>query len=76
MRTIFTNHSERVSVTKNNQESKTYQESNRRRQEMVGSKKLGHKVNVFKRKLERESEMKKSGKFNHERAKVVWIPTN
>ena len=33
IRTIFSHHSERVSVTRNNQEFKKYQESNRRGQE-------------------------------------------
>ena len=33
------------------------------------SKKRGHKVRNFKRKLERENDMEKSGKLNHEREK-------
>ena len=82
MRTIFISHSKRVSVTKNNKESKMYQEPNRRGREKFREsamstafitcqycKKPGHKVRDYKRKLEREYEMKKSGKFNHGREK-------
>ena len=81
MRTIFINHSERVSVTKKNQESNRYQESDRRFREkgrgpamstafMTGHycKKTGHKAKDIKT-LEREYEMVKSGKLNHERGK-------
>ena len=83
MRTIFISHSERLSVTKNKQESKEYQESNRRCREKGEEsamstaffittghffKKSGHKVRDCK-KLEREHEMKKSGTLTHEREK-------
>ena len=82
MRTIFINHSERLSVTKKNPESKMYQEPNRRGREngresamstafittCHDCKKPGHKVKDCK-KLEREYEMEKSGKLNHEREK-------
>ena len=82
MRTIFINYLERVSVTKNNPESKRYQKSNRRGREnsrqsamstafitCYSCKKTDHKVWDCKRKLEREYEMEKSGKFNHEKEK-------
>ena len=80
MRTIFINHSERLSVTKNNPESNRYQGSNRRGREtgresaMLTAfittchycKKAGHKVRECK-KLERDGEMGKTE--NHEREK-------
>ena len=67
IRTIFINHSERMLNTKNNQESKRYQESNCRGRE-TGTmstafitchycKKLGHKIRDCKRRLESEVEM-------------------
>ena len=81
MRTIFINHSERLSATKNNPESNRYQGSNRRGRETGrGSamstalitchycKKPGHEVRDCK-KLEKEYEFKNSGKLNHEREK-------
>ena len=81
MRTIFINHSESLSVTKNNPESKRYQEPNRRGRENGRKsamstalitchycKKTGHKVREHK-KLERQCEMEKSGKLNYEREK-------
>ena len=84
MRTIFINHSEKLSVAKKNQEFKRDEESNRRGwKDSRGSalltafitchyfKKLGHKVRDCKIKLEREYEMEKSGTFNHERKKGV-----
>ena len=79
MRTIFINHSERLSVTKNNPESNRYQRSNRRDRETGREsamstafttchycKKAGHKVRECKQ-LERDCEMEKSQ--NHEREK-------
>ena len=70
IRTIFINHSERVLDTKNNQESKRYQESNCRGRETGREstmstafitchycKKLGHKIRDCKRRLESEVEM-------------------
>ena len=82
IRTVFINHSERMSVTKNNQEFKRYQESNRRgrkngRESAMSTafitchycKKLGHKVRDCKKKLQSEVEMEKSGKVIHEREK-------
>ena len=83
IRTIFINHSVKLSVTKKNQESKRYQEPNRRgwkngRESATSTafitchycKKRGHKVRDCKT-LEGEYEMEKSGKVNHEREKVV-----
>ena len=80
MRTIFINHSERLSVTKIVQSP--YQESNRRgpkngRESAMlttfitchSCKKTDLKVRNCKRKFERECEMEKSGKFNHEKEK-------
>ena len=85
MRTIYINHSERLSVTKKNPESKRYQGSNRRGRETGREsamstalitchycKKPGHKVRDCQ-KLEREYEMEKSGKLNHEREKKWCI---
>ena len=82
MRAIFINHSERLSVTKNNQESREKQQSNRRgwendRKSAMSTtftachycKKTSHKVRDCKIKLERENEVKSSGKSNHEREK-------
>ena len=79
MRTIFINHSERLSVTKKNPESNRYQGSNRRGRETGREsamstplitchycKKTGHKVRECK-KLERDCEMEKSR--NQEREK-------
>ena len=81
MRTIFIDHSERLSVTKKKPESKRYQGSNHRGRETGREstmstafitkschycKKAGHKVRECK-KLERDCEMKKSR--NHEREK-------
>ena len=79
MRTIFINHSERLSVTKNNPEYNRYQGSNRRGRETGREsamstafitchycKKAGHKVRECKQ-LERNCEMEKSR--NHEREK-------
>ena len=79
MRTIFINHSERLSVTKNNPEYNRYQGSNRRGRETGREsamstafitchycKKAGHKVRECKQ-LERDCEMEKSR--NHEREK-------
>ena len=75
MRTIFINHSERVSVTKTNQESNRWCRENGRESAMPTAfitchscKKPGHKVRDCK-KLERECEMEKYGKLNHEREK-------
>ena len=81
MRTLFINHSERLSVTKKNPESNRYQGSNRRerktgRESAMSTalitrhccKKPGHKVRDCK-KLEKEYEMDKSEKLNHEREK-------
>ena len=83
MRAIFINHSQRMSVTKNNPESNTYQGSNHRGRETGREsamsialitchycKKPGHKVRDCK-KLEKEYEMEKSGKFNGER-EIKW----
>ena len=80
-RTTFINHSEGLSVTKNNPESKRYQEPNRRgggngKKSAMSTalitchycKKTGHKVREHK-KLERQCEMEKSGKLNYEREK-------
>ena len=74
MRTIFTNHSERLSVTKNNQESNRRGRESCRKSAMSAAihyspllQKTGHKVRDCKKTLEREYEMEKSGKFNHER---------
>ena len=79
VRTIFINHSERLSVTKKNPESNRYQGPNRRGRETGREsamstalitchycKKPGHKVRDCK-KLQKEYEMEKSGKLNHER---------
>ena len=79
MRTIFLNHSERLSVTKNNPGSNRYQGSNRRGQKTGREsamstalitchycKKSGYKVKECK-KLERDCEREKSR--NHEREK-------
>ena len=73
MKTIFINHSERVSVTKKNQESNCRCRENGRESAMSTAfitchycKKPGHKVSDCK-KLERDCEMEKSG--NHEREK-------
>ena len=79
---IFITHSERVSFTKKNQESKRYQESNRRDRENDRESAMStffitchycknpdHKVRNCKIKLGREYEIKKSGKFSHERDK-------
>ena len=79
MRTIFINHSERLSMTKKNPEYNRYQGSNRRGRETGREsamstafitchycKKAGHKVKECK-KLERDCEMEKSR--NHERGK-------
>ena len=79
MRTIFINHSERLSVTKKNPEYNRYQGSNRRGRETGlesamstafitchNCKKAGHKVRECKQ-LERDCEMEKSR--NHEREK-------
>ena len=81
MRTIFINHSERLSVTKKKSESKRYQGSNHRGREAGREsamstafitkschycKKAGHKVRECK-KMERDCEVKKSR--NHEREK-------
>ena len=81
MRTLFISHSERLSVMKKNPESNKYQGSNRRGRETGREsamstalitchccKKPGHKVKDCK-KMEREYEMEKSGKLNHEREK-------
>ena len=81
LRKIFINHSERLSVTKNNPESKRYQESNRRGWETGresgmstalitchNCKEPSHNVRDCK-KLEKEYEMEKSEKLNHEREK-------
>ena len=83
MSTIFINHSEKVPFTKKNQESKRYQESNCRGRENGREsampfafitchycKNLAHKVKDSRRKLEKEYEMEKSEKFNHEREKM------
>ena len=72
MRTIFINHSERLSVKKNNPESNRYQGSNRRGRETGREsamstalitchyrKKTSHKVRECK-KMERDCEMEKS----------------
>ena len=79
MRTIFINHSERLSVTKKNPEPNRYQGSNRRggetgRESAMSTafitchycKKAGHKVRECKQ-LERDCETEKSR--NHEREK-------
>ena len=79
MRTIFINHSERLSVMKNNPESNRYQGSKCRgretgRESAISTafiichycKKAGHKVRECK-KLERDCEMEKSR--NHESEK-------
>ena len=80
MRTIFINHSEMLSVTKNNPEYNRYQGSNHRGRETGREsamstafitichycKKAGHKVRECKQ-LERDCEMEKSR--NHEREK-------
>ena len=83
MRTIFINHSERLSRTKINPESNRYQGSNRRGRETGREsamstalitchycKKPGHKVRDCKI-LEKEYDMEKSGKLNHEREKKL-----
>ena len=82
MRTSFVNHSEKVSVTKKNQQSRRYQELNRRGRDnswksaMLTAlipchhcKKSGRIVRNCKIKLEREYEMEKSEKINHEKEK-------
>ena len=80
MRTIFINYSERLSVTKKNQESKRYQESNRKSRKNSRAistafiishycKKPGHEVSDRRQKLERDNEMERPGKLNHEREK-------
>ena len=79
MRTIFVNHSERLSMTKKSPESNKYQGLNRRGREtgresamstalitFHSCKKPGHKVRDRK-KMEKEYEMEKSG--SHEREK-------
>ena len=83
MRTIFINHSERLSVAKNNPESSRYQGSNRRVREIGREsamstalitcnycKKPDHKVRDCK-KMKKEYEMEKSGKLSHERKKKM-----
>ena len=82
MRTIFINHSKRLSVTKNNPEFNRYQGANRRGRETGREsamstalitchycKKPGHKVNECK-KLEIDCEREKSR--NHEREKKLF----
>ena len=83
MRTIFINHSERLSVTKKNPECNRYQGPNRSGRETGREsakstaliitchyccKKTGHEVRECK-KMESDCEMEKSGKLNHEREK-------
>ena len=90
MRTIFIDHSERLSVTKENTESKRCQGSNRKGRETGREsamstalitchycKKPGQKVRDCK-KLEKEHEMKKSRKLSHEREKKwsSYLQTN
>ena len=90
MRTIFINHSGRLSVTKNNPESKRYQGSNCRGRETGREsamstafitchycKKPDHKVRDC-HKLKRYYGMEKSGKLNHDREKkwCIYHQTN